>query len=146
MPYCPKCGEEVYQEMAFCPKCGASLRIQQPEDWRQQWRERRREWRERRRELRRQRREAERYKKGEEWEKTEKADKNEKHLYFFIGPLVGVLVLAGLILMSLGLIFYLLLTGSPTFVWASFIIIIGLLVIAGAIYGIVVASRKRSRT
>jgi hypothetical protein len=140
MPYCPKCGEEVDEEMAFCPKCGASLRVQQPEDWRQQWRERRREWRERRRELRRQRREADRYEKGEEWEK------NEKHLSFFIWPFVGVLVLAGLILMSLGVIFYLLLTGGSPFVWASFLVVIGLLVIAGAIYGIVMASRKRSRT
>jgi len=27
MPYCPRCGKEVSEEVRFCPDCGASLRV-----------------------------------------------------------------------------------------------------------------------
>ncbi|NIQ05283.1 MAG: zinc ribbon domain-containing protein, partial [Candidatus Korarchaeota archaeon] len=30
MPYCPKCGAEVSEDMAFCPGCGASLKAEKP--------------------------------------------------------------------------------------------------------------------
>lgn len=54
MQHCPKCGSEVDEKMVFCPKCGASLSMERPKDWKEEWRERRGEWREHRRELRRQ--------------------------------------------------------------------------------------------
>jgi hypothetical protein len=135
--YCPKCGAKVEEEMAFCPRCGASLRAEHPMDWREQWRERRREWREQRRE----RRIAEKEEKYEKREKREKAEKYEKHEFGFIGPLVG-----GLILILLGLAFYLQIMGYPVWelVWASFLIVIGLVIIAVAVAG-VVAMRRHPR-
>jgi len=30
MPFCPKCGAEIHEEMAFCPKCGAPLKAEMP--------------------------------------------------------------------------------------------------------------------
>src|SRR4030067_2110273 len=30
MPYCPKCGNEVQENMAFCPRCGAPLKLEAP--------------------------------------------------------------------------------------------------------------------
>jgi len=134
--YCPKCGAETDEEMAFCPKCGVSLKAEQPADWRQQSRESRREWREKRRELREQRRETARNEKEEKWEKTEKY---EKHEHGFMGPLIG-----GLILIFLGLMFYYSVTAHFRFevIWASFFVIIGLIVIATAVRGAVVATRR----
>src|SRR4030066_1440384 len=30
MPFCPKCGNEVQENMAFCPRCGAPLKLEAP--------------------------------------------------------------------------------------------------------------------
>jgi uncharacterized membrane protein YvbJ len=138
VPYCPKCGADVDERMAFCPKCGASLEAQEPVDWRERRREIRREWRERRREVRQQRREIEGHEKAE-WEKTEKYEKRE---YVFMGPLVG-----GLILVFLGIVFYLLVVGAvgAENLWASFFLFVGLLIIAATVYGLVVARRRHPR-
>lgn len=116
MPYCPKCGSEVDEGMAFCPKCGASLKAEKPADWREQWREQRRQWREQRKEARHQWRQA-------EW--------HEKREYAFVGPLIG-----GLVLIVLGFLFYLAATTSLNLqvVEAVFWIIIGLIILAVAIY------------
>jgi hypothetical protein len=139
MPHCPKCGADVDEKMSFCPKCGAPLEAQQPPDWRERRKEIRNEWRERRRELRQKRREAEKNEKAE-WEKTEK---HEKHEYVFIGPLIG-----GLIVTFLGIVFYLLVVGGAgaEIIWASFFLVVGTLIIAAAVYGIVIASHRHPKT
>jgi hypothetical protein len=138
VPHCPKCGAEVDEKMAFCPKCGASLEAQRPVDWREQRREIRREWRERRRELREQRRGAEKHEE-DEWEKTEKY---EKHEHVFIGPFIG-----GLIIIFLGILFYLLTIGGAgaETLLASFFLAVGLIIVAAAIYGLVIASRRHPK-
>jgi Flp pilus assembly protein TadB len=136
--------------MAFCPKCGAPLKVEEPTvhagQSREEWRERRREWRERRRELREQRREAEKGEKQEKGEKTEKYEKYEKHEVggpTFMGSLVG-----GFILLFLGLVFYFTVTGGygVELVWAAFFVIIGLLVIVGAVYAATISTRRHPRT
>ncbi|HXX87059.1 MAG TPA: zinc ribbon domain-containing protein [Candidatus Acidoferrum sp.] len=135
MPNCPKCGADVDEKMVFCPKCGAALQTQQPADWRERRREIRNEWRERRRQMKQQRHENE---KGEAagWEKT------EKHEYFLIGPLIG-----GLILIFLGIALYLVLVGGAgaEALWASFLVVVGLIIIVGAIYGVLVAGRRHPK-
>ncbi len=30
MPYCPKCGKKVSEEINYCPNCGANLRLKRP--------------------------------------------------------------------------------------------------------------------
>jgi hypothetical protein len=124
--------------MTFCPKCGASLEAQRPVDWRERRREIRREWRERRRELRQQRREAEKHEK-DEWE----MEKYEKHEHVFIGPFVG-----GLIIIFLGILFYLLTIGGAgaETLLASFFLAVGLIIVAAAIYGLVIVSRRHPKS
>ena len=67
-----------------CPKCGAALKAGKPEaktptDWRRERWERRRD------------------EKAEKNEKAEKGEKHEKREYPFIGPLIGGLILGGLV-------------------------------------------------
>ena len=136
MPNCPKCGADVDEKMVFCPKCGAPLQTQQPVDWRERRREIRNEWRERRRQLRQQRWESEKG-EGAGWERP------EKHEYFLIGPLVG-----GLILIFFGIILYLVLVGGvgAEGLLASFLVAIGLIIVVGVIYGVLVAGRRHPKT
>jgi len=114
MPYCPKCGTEVSEEMAFCPKCGAPLKGP-PAGYR-----------------------PEKAEKSEKEEKREKTEKYEKREFGVIGPLIG-----GLILIFLGLMFYLELTGFARreILWAFFFVIIGIIIIIGAVY----AARRHPR-
>ncbi len=136
MPHCPKCGSEVDEKMVFCPKCGASLRMEQAADWREEWRARRREWRDQRREFRRQRRQSEKSEKEEKWEKT------EKHEHMLLGPLVG-----GSILIVFGVFLYLLLSSgfSAEVLTAFFFVLVGALIIAFALYLVVVAEKRHPR-
>ncbi len=114
MPYCPKCGIEVKEEMAFCPKCGASLKVEALPERRRAEKEEK----------------AEKAEKQEKQEKEEKTEKHEKQQFGVIGPLVG-----GLALIFFGIMFYLQLVGYP--LWeiagAFFLIIIGIIVIVGVI-------------
>jgi hypothetical protein len=137
LPNCPKCGSEVDETMVFCPRCGASLRVESTVDWRDELRARRREWRERRRELRSQRRQAEKSEKEEKWEKT------EKHEYIFLGPLIG-----GLVLIIFGAFLYLLIAGGygAQILTASFFVFVGVIIIAAAVYGAIIAGRRHPRT
>jgi uncharacterized membrane protein YvbJ len=129
MSYCPKCGSKVDEEMTFCPKCGAALRVEKvttvapdtrPTMYRRD------------------------EKTEEKSEKHEKREKHEKHEYGFIGPLIG-----GVILLFIGLAIYLP-TAMPSYnvnvVWALFFVLIGLLVIVGGVYGVIMASRRHPRT
>ena len=126
MTYCPKCGTKVSEEMAFCPKCGAPLKAEKPPTeavppagYRPEKAEK-----------------AEKHEKGEKREKTEKYEKRELG---FIGPLIG-----GLILIFLGLMSYLQVTGflGREAVGAFFLILIGIIIIIGVIY----AARRHPRT
>lgn len=124
MSYCPKCGGKVDEEMAFCPKCGASLKGEQPpagapsapSPYR-----------------------GEKAEKHEKEEKMEKTEKHEKREFGFVGPLI-----AGLILIFLGLTSYLKVTGflGAEVVGALFLIMIGVIIMIGGFY----AARRHPRT
>ncbi|MFZ1039377.1 MAG: zinc ribbon domain-containing protein [Candidatus Bathyarchaeia archaeon] len=120
MSNCPRCGEKATEEMTFCPKCGASLRTVQPQAEARTTTYRRRE-------------------KEEKEEKGEKREKHEKRQYSFIGPLIG-----GLILIFIGLTSYLEITGlaERRVVWAFLFVLIGLVIIIGAVYGAMIAGRR----
>jgi uncharacterized Zn finger protein (UPF0148 family) len=133
MPECKKCGARVKEDMSFCPNCGASLReaavvAPQPS--------------------------APappptthvRYEKEEKREKGEKREKHEKGEYGWIGPFIG-----GIVLIIIGLISYLEVTNilnqvTRQILWAFFIIIVGILLIFGAIYAMTTARRKYPQT
>ena len=118
MVYCPKCGNEVDENMAFCPRCGAPLKAAAPVQTA----------------TAPQRNEkAEKGEKQEKHEKQEpeKGEKHEKGEYGFVGWLVG-----GLILILIG--FFALLQISNVITsgisWAVILLIIGVLVIVAAVY------------
>lgn len=131
MSECKKCGYKVRENMSFCPRCGAPLKAEaQPAE--QQPIAQRRYRNEK----------AEKGEKREKEEKQEKGEKHEKGEYAFIGPFIG-----GLVLLIIGLISFLQVTGVITafareVVWASFIIIAGVLLIAGAIYATMMTRRR----
>lgn len=126
MPYCPKCGAKVDEEMAFCPKCGAALKVEHPTAEATPPTPSRAE-------------KAEKQEKEEKREKEEKAEKYEKREFGVTGPLIG-----GLILIFLGLIFYLQVTGvlRGDVAFALFLIIVGILIIVGALYAARTAARR----
>ena len=128
MVYCPKCGSEVSEEMSFCPKCGASLKVGQAVPETRATTTYRRH---------------EKDEKDEKGEKNEKGEKHEKREYGFLGPLVG-----GLVLILLGLTVFLETMGyaNRTLLWAVFFVVVGAMVIIGAIYGAILASRRHPRT
>jgi uncharacterized membrane protein YvbJ len=134
MSYCPKCGTKVREEMSFCPKCGAALKVEQPpaEAPAAPYKAEKAEKHEKQ----------EKREKGEKAEKREKAEKHEKREFGYIGSLIG-----GLILIFIGLMFYLALTTSIN--WAAagafIIVIIGILVIVGAVYAAMMASRRHPK-
>ena len=130
MPYCPKCGNQVEDNMTFCPRCGASLKAdtaaravspQYPPQY-----HRRDE-------------KAEKQEKGEKNEKNE-PEKHEKGNFSFIGWLIGGLVLIAIGFFSILSIYYAFDTRQG---WAIFLLIIGVIVIVGAIY-MATQARKRS--
>jgi uncharacterized membrane protein YvbJ len=123
--YCPKCGEKISEEMTFCPKCGASLKATQPPT-----------------ETRTTYRRHEKEEKEEKGEKREKGEKHEKRQYSFIGPLIGGLVLIFIGLTSYLAIFY---PEQQKVMWAFFFVLIGLLIIIGAIYGAMITGRRHPR-
>jgi len=131
MVYCPKCGTEVNEEMVFCPKCGAALKAEQATADAVSTQTRRRAEK------------AEKQEKQEKQEKREKSEKYEKREFGFIGPLIG-----GLILVFLGLISYLQVTGylGREIVGASFLVMIGAIIIVVGLYAMVLASRRHPRT
>ena len=133
MPSCPKCNSRVTEAMSFCPTCGASLKAAPapapaaapappaPP-------------------VRREKEEkGEKDEKGEKAEKGEKGEKHEKQTFGPLGPVVF-----GVVLIMLGLLFYLRMTGwmaEPT-LWAYFFVAIGIVIILAAIYGAMMAARR----
>lgn len=154
MPNCPKCGNEVNEEMAFCPKCGASLKGEQPrdvEEWGKEFgkrmskrgkelgermSERGKEIEER---IKERTERAERYEKYEKEEKEGIPEKYEPRRVSFLGPLIG-----GLILIFLGLMFYLQVIGrlEAGTAWALFFVVIGVIVIAAGLSAATMARRR----
>jgi len=141
MSSCPKCGAKIREEMNFCPKCGTSLKAQvaavppppaapQPPPTQAPIRVEKEEKREKE-------------EKGEKREKEEKEERREKREYAFMGPLVG-----GVILILLGFGLYLLLTTAISWevIGAVIFVIIGIIIIVGAVYAAVTASRRHPPT
>ena len=125
MVYCPKCGNQVEENMTFCPRCGAPLKAEAPV-----------------RALRRDEK-AEKHEKGEKQEKqeSEKGEKHEKGEYGFIGWFIG-----GLILLVIGAMAFLNINYhfvNTAMGWALFLLIIGVIIIIVAIY---IATRARKRS
>ncbi|MGD8544520.1 MAG: zinc ribbon domain-containing protein [Candidatus Bathyarchaeota archaeon] len=137
MSYCPKCGTKVREEMAFCPQCGAALKVEQPPTEAVSapapYSAEKTEKHEKR----------EKEEKGEKREKEEKAEKHEKREFGVIGPLIG-----GLILIFVGFLFYLQVTGflGRQVASALFLIIVGILIIVGALYAAMMAARRNPST
>jgi hypothetical protein len=133
MSYCPKCGNKVDETMAFCPRCGASLKAAAPGQAppTAQPYQRRDEKSEKN----------EKQEKNEKNQHPEKGEKGEKGEQGFIGFLIG-----GLVLITIGAFTLLQLTNaafSSGQNWAIMLLIVGVIIIIGAIYVAVVA-RKRS--
>jgi len=130
MSYCPNCGNKIDEKMAFCPKCGAPLKVKQPPA------EAARIPTPTRTEK------AEKHEKREKEEKREKTEKYEKREFGFMGPLI-----VGLILIFLGLMSYLQLTGliGMEIAGALFLIIIGIIIII-IVYAAMMAARRHPKT
>ena len=129
MAYCQKCGNKVEENMAFCPRCGASLRDAQMDQSIPSQSYRRRNEK------------SEKNEKQEKNNQPEKGEKQEKGERGFIGYLIG-----GLILIIIGLFSVLQLSGYFTVnsqqSWAIMLLIIGIIIIIGAIY-MTMGARKR---
>jgi len=139
MPNCPKCGAKVTEEMNFCANCGAALipspppaQVAAPAPVPQPSRARpeKSEKNEKR----------EKGEKGETREKTEKGEKYEKRQGSYLGSIIG-----GIILIILGVLIYLSITGVVIggWMWAAFFIVIGIIVI---VYALAVATRRNPPT
>jgi len=127
MPYCHKCGSSVEEEMMFCPRCGASLKTTSPPPVTPQKYQKRDE-------------KAEKNEKNEKNEKGETREKQEKGEQGIVGFLIG-----GLILITIGFFLILQLSGimpSSGQNWAIILLIIGIIIIVGAVY-VATSARKR---
>jgi hypothetical protein len=129
MSYCPKCGNKVDETMAFCSHCGTPLKAvpsSQPTPAQP---------------YRRRDEKSEKNEKQEKQERPERGEKQEKGEHGFIGYLIG-----GLILITFGLFSVLQLSDyfkDPGQIWAIMLLIIGIIIIIGAIY-VAMGARKRS--
>lgn len=127
MSFCPKCGNKVDENMVFCPHCGTSLKAAPPSPPAP---------------VQPYRIKDEKSEKNEKQEKQEKGERQEKGETGFIGYLIG-----GLILITFGLFSVLQLSGFFTVdsgqSWAIMLLIIGIIIIFGAIY-VAIGARKRS--
>jgi len=127
LSYCPKCGNKIDEETPFCPKCGAALKGAQGQSPTQTGPMTYRRHDE----------------KAEKYEKGEKVEKREKHEHPFIGPLI-----VGLVVLFTGLLLFLQASGilNGADVEASVFVIIGVIIIIGAIYGAIIVGRRNPKT
>ena len=132
MSYCPKCGNKIDETMVFCPRCGASLKgtpTAQPPPTQLYPRNEKSE-------------KNEKQEKKTTRDRPEKVENQEKGDRGFVGFLIG-----GLILITFGLFSVLQLSGyfgtDSGQSWAIMLLIIGVIIIFGAIYVALIA-RKRS--
>jgi len=109
MPFCPVCGAEVSEVDEFCAKCGAALREGRARYAREEKREKQ--------------------EKGEKREKGEKAEKHEKEARG-VAPIIG-----GVILIYLGITFYLVATNVVSWEdwWSYFLLGLGGILIVQAL-------------
>ncbi len=151
MPNCPKCGRKVREEMNFCPNCGVPLMAMQlpqpppeappsapltptaPSEPSAPYKGEKSEKREKQ----------EKEEREEKHEKMEREERYEKREYGYMGPLFG-----GLFLIFIGLVLYLTVTASIRLeaVGAILFVIIGIIIIAGAVYAAVMAARRHPPT
>jgi len=127
MSYCPKCGNKVDETMVFCPHCGASLKDVQrptsPPSPAQQYQRRNEK--------------SEKNEKQEKNEHPDRVEKQEKGERGFIGYLIG-----GLILITFGLFSILRFSNYiPDNGWAIMLLVIGIIIIIGAVYVAFIARR-----
>jgi uncharacterized membrane protein YvbJ len=131
MPYCPKCGNEIQENMAFCPRCGAPLKMEVPSQPAPA--------------PARAPQRSEKAEKGEKQEKhePEKGEKHEMNQFGFIGLVIG-----GLVLIILGFFAYLRVSNIVTegMGGALTLLIIGLIVIVVGIYVASMARRHYPQT
>ena len=137
MPYCPKCGNKVDENMTFCPRCGASLKIEsqaQPQapsaapyaPYAPQPPMRN-----------------EKQEKGEKQEKNrqqpEKGEKHEKGEFGFVGFLI-----AGLVVLLIGVVAFLRASGALATAWEGPItlLVIGFAIIIVGVYVATMAKRR----
>jgi predicted lipid-binding transport protein (Tim44 family)/ribosomal protein S27AE len=129
--YCPKCGNKVEETMAFCPRCGASLKPAAPGQPTPTQPYPRHE-------------KAEKNEKQEKQEKNQNPEKHEKGEHGFIGFLIG-----GLILITFGVFALLQISGgifSSGQGFAIMLLIIGIIIIFGAIYVAMTSKRHFPKT
>jgi len=143
LPTCPKCASEVNEDMAFCPKCGASLKggtSRDFEDWGKEFGDRMGRWG---KDFGDRMSEHARTWEGQRYEKEEKGEKYEAREWAYVGMFLGPLI-GGLILIFLGVLFYLQITGhlKAEAVGAVFFIIIGVIILAAALYAAIIARRR----
>jgi uncharacterized membrane protein YvbJ len=121
MPYCPKCGNQVEENMTFCPRCGSPLKAQAQAQQAPVYRRR--------------------DEKSEKDEKDEKNEKQEKGEQGFIGWLIG-----GTILIIIGIFSLLSASGYLTgATWPFMLVLIGVVIIIAAAYIASTAKRRNPK-
>lgn len=125
MVYCPKCGNQVEENMTFCPRCGAPLKAEAPVQ------------------AVRRNEKAEKQEKGEKQEKQEpeKSEKHEKGEFGFVGWLIGGLILILIGVMAFLNVYYHFVTTALG--WALILVVVGVIIIIAAIY-FAMTARKRT--
>lgn len=133
MPYCPKCGNEVDDSMTFCPRCGASLKVEaQP----------RGTYAGSGATYQRRDEKSEKNEKDEKDEHNEKGEKQEKGERGYVGWLIGGLILIFIGIISLQSIRDLLTGVNPSVL----LVLVGVIIIVGAVYLAITARRRYPRT
>jgi hypothetical protein len=125
MAFCPKCGNQVDENMTFCSRCGAPLKAGVPTQPVPPTAPQKAE-------------------KNEKQEKDEKNEKGEKHEKSGSGAFLGFLI-AGLVLAFLGIIAYYDITvGLPNsqLIGPAILLIIGICLVIVAVYYVM---KARSR-
>ena len=134
MPYCHKCGSEVKEEASFCLQCGVALNAEAnaPASTHESYRNEKEEKQEKN----------EKNEKDEKMEKYEQQEKYERKEYSVLGSLVG-----GIILIIVGVMFYLTVTGAFSFssIFPAFLIIIGIIIILGVAIGAIMAHKRNPK-
>ena len=136
MPYCPKCGNKVEENMTFCPRCGAPLKMEEQAQAAQMppaasapsqppMRNEK----------------AEKGEKQEKHQQPEKGEKHEKGGFGFVGFLI-----AGIVVVLLGVLAFVrvqypnVLTGGMES--ALILLLIGLAIIIVGVYVAMMARRR----
>ena len=136
MPYCPKCGNKVEENMTFCPRCGAPLKMEgQPQAAQIPPAQSASPQPPMRNEK------AEKGEKQEKHQQPEKGEKHEKGGFGFVGFLI-----AGIVVVLLGVLAFVrvqypnILTGGMES--ALILLLIGLAIIIVGVYVAMMARRR----